>query len=240
VVHTYGLPVDIDPVVVLCRKYGLKLIEDAAEMHGQTYKGRPCGSFGDVSIFSFYPNKLITTGEGGMVVCDDLEIADKCRKLRNLGFEEEGRRFVHRAMGWNYRMTNVQAALGLAQMEYWDEHIARKRQIGILYQTGLSGIEGLQLPIQHCSYAENIYWVFGLVASTEDQCQGLTRFLNEKGIGTRPFFWCMHEQPLFIEKGLFQNERYPIAETLARNGFYVPSGLGLTDKEIGEVVNTLN
>lgn len=143
VVHTYGFPVDMDPVLDLCRKYGLLLVEDAAEMHGQTYKGRPCRSFGDVSIFSFYPNKLITTGEGGMVVCDDPEIAARCRKLRNLGFEEKGRRFIHREMGWNYRMTNIEATLGLAQLEFWDEHIERKKQIGYLYHKGLSGIAGL-------------------------------------------------------------------------------------------------
>ncbi|MFL5729959.1 MAG: DegT/DnrJ/EryC1/StrS family aminotransferase, partial [Cytophagaceae bacterium] len=110
VVHIYGLPVDMDPVLDLCKKHNLFLIEDAAEMHGQTYKGRPCGSFGDVSIFSFYPNKHITTGEGGMIVCDNSKIADECRKLRNLAFEPDGRRFVHEELGWNYRMTNMQAA----------------------------------------------------------------------------------------------------------------------------------
>jgi len=240
VVHTYGLPVDVDPVLDLCRKHKLKLIEDAAEMHGQTYKGRPCGSFGDVSIFSFYPNKLVTTGEGGMVVCDDELIAARCRKLRNLGFEERGRRFIHREMGWNYRMTNVQAALGLAQLEYWEEHISRKREIGELYQKGLGGTSGLRLPLQNSSFAENIYWVFGIVTDQEVRCRDLCVGLNEKGIGTRPFFWCMHEQPVFIERGLFQHETYPVAEKLARNGFYLPSGLGLTDEEIGMVVHTMS
>ncbi len=239
VVHTYGLPTDMDPVLALCRKYGLMLLEDAAEMHGQTYKGRPCGSFGDVSIFSFYPNKLVTTGEGGMVVCDDEAIAAKCRKLRNIGFEENGRRFVHKEMGWNYRMTNIQAALGLAQLEYWDDHISRKKQIGKQYQEGLSGVNGLELPLASCSYAENLYWVFGILAETEEACNRIVSCLNEKGIGTRPFFWCMHEQPVFQDLGLFAGEHYPVAEKLARNGFYIPSGLGLEDGEAEFVIQSI-
>lgn len=132
VVHIYGLPVDMDPVLELCKKYNLKLIEDAAEMHGQTYKGKSCGSFGTISIFSFYPNKHITTGEGGMLVCDDPELSERCRKLRNLAFEPNGRRFVHHEMGWNYRMTNMQAALGLAQLEKIEEHIGKKDMSGLL------------------------------------------------------------------------------------------------------------
>ena len=238
VVHIYGLPVDMDVVIELCNKYGLFLIEDAAEMHGQTYKGKLCGSFGDISIFSFYPNKHITTGEGGMIVCDDIEIADRCRKLRNLAFEP-GRRFVHKELGWNYRMTNIQAALGLAQLENINIHIERKRHIGKLYQEGLDGISGFQLPMPLTDYAENIYWVFGLVAETQELCDQTIDRLTEAGIGTRPFFWCMHEQPVFIEMGLFAGQTYPNAERLARNGFYIPSGLGISDKEIFEVIKIL-
>jgi perosamine synthetase len=238
VVHIYGLPVDMDPVLDICKKYNLKLIEDAAEMHGQTYKGRPCGSFGDISIFSFYPNKHITTGEGGMIVCNDDETAERCRKLRNLAFEP-GRRFVHQEIGWNYRMTNLQAALGLAQLERIDAHIIRKREVGRAYQDGLSGLSGFQLPLAQTDYAENIYWVFGLVAESQELCEATCAKLSKAQIGTRPFFWCMHEQPVFQKMGLFSNETYPNAEKIARNGFYVPSGLGLTNEEISIVIETL-
>ncbi|HLO79807.1 MAG TPA: DegT/DnrJ/EryC1/StrS family aminotransferase [Chitinophagaceae bacterium] len=240
VVHTYGLPVDLDPVLSLCKKYNLRLIEDAAEMHGQTYYGKPCGSFGDISVFSFYPNKLITTGEGGMVLTDDPELVEKCRKLKNLGFEDTGRRFVHKEMGWNYRMTNIQAALGLAQLEFWDEHINRKKEIGRRYREGLSKLAGCRLQVAGCSYAENIYWVFGIVADSEDQCSRMTAYLHSKGIATRPFFWCMHEQPVFIDRGLFKDEHYPVAEKLARNGFYIPSGTGTSNAEVETVIEILN
>jgi perosamine synthetase len=239
VVHIYGLPVDMDPVLALCQKYNLKLIEDAAEMQGQTYRGKMCGSFGDISIFSFYPNKHITTGEGGMLVCNDDEVAEKCKKLRNLAFEAQGRRFIHHELGWNYRMTNLQAALGVAQLEKMEFHIQRKREIGNLYYKGLKGLKGFQLPLENAEYAENIYWVFGLVADSEAQQEAMVKKLSEAKIGTRPFFWCMHEQPIFRKMGLFNNESYPVAEKLARNGFYVPSGLGLTNEEVNTVSEML-
>ncbi len=239
VVHIYGLPVDMDPVLALCKKYNLYLIEDAAEMHGQTYNGRPCGSFGDISTFSFYPNKHITTGEGGMVVCNDDALAARCQKLRNLAFEPEGRRFVHFETGWNYRMTNLQAALGLAQLEKIDTHLIKKRHIGKLYREGLAGISGFRQQQWKTDFAENIYWVFGLVAEKEEQCEAMVKKLHEEKIGTRPFFWCMHEQPVFMKMGLFRDEKYPVAEKLARNGFYVPSGLGITDEEIETVIKTI-
>jgi perosamine synthetase len=236
VVHIYGLPVDMDPVLALCKKYNLYLIEDAAELIGQTYKGKQCGSFGDISTFSFYPNKHITTGEGGMIVTNDEKLNERCMKLRNLAFEPKGRRFVHEELGWNYRMTNMQAALGLAQLEKIDTHILKKREIGRAYQDGLKKIQGFLLPLEQTDYAENIYWVFGLVAESQDLCEETVRMLNEHQIGTRPFFWCMHEQPIFQKMGLFKDEKYPIAERLARNGFYLPSGLGLEIKEINEVI----
>ena len=168
VVHIYGLPVDMDPVIDLCKKYNLKLIEDSAEMHGQTYKNKPCGSFGDISIFSFYPNKHITTGEGGMIVCNDRKLDEKCRKLRNLAFEPEKRRFVHNEIGWNYRMTNMQAALGVAQFERLESQVNRKREIGNIYNEGLSDLKELILPLKKTDYSENIYWVFGLIAKSEN------------------------------------------------------------------------
>lgn len=239
VVHIYGLPVDMDPVIALCQKYNLNLIEDAAEMHGQTYKGKKCGSFGDISIFSFYPNKHITTGEGGMIVTDSTELADRCRKLRNLAFEPDGRRFVHHEIGWNYRMTNLQAALGLAQLERIDQHIEKKRHIGNAYQSGLNSLKGFRFPKQQTGYAENIFWVYALVADTQEKCDATVAELAKRKIGTRPFFWCIHEQPVFQKMGLFKDEKYPVAEKLARNGFYLPSGLGLSDNDIAEVIQAM-
>ena len=239
IVHIYGLPVDINPVLNLCKKYNLKLIEDAAEMHGQTYYNEMCGSFGDISIFSFYPNKHITTGEGGMIVTNDENLKERCQKLRNLAFEPNARRFVHNEIGWNYRMTNMQAALGLAQLENIDIHIKRKREIGNLYYDGLKGIKNFELQQYKNDYADNIYWVFGLVANNEKLCIDTVSKLTEMKIGTRPFFWCMHEQPVFMKMNLFINESYPIAEKIARCGFYLPSGLGLKNSEVNFVIENL-
>ena len=240
VVHIYGLPVDMDPILALAHKHGLHVIEDAAEMHGQTYKGRPCGSFGELSTFSFYPNKHITTGEGGMIVTDDEKLAERCRSLRNLCFQS-GRRFVHEELGFNFRITNLQAALGVAQLDRLDEFVSRKREMGALYSELLSDVTSLQLPLSRTEHAENIYWVYGVVLKegTAVDADEVMAKLREKGIGTRPFFWPMHEQPVFRKMGLFGNEICPEAERLARRGLYVPSGLALTPRQIEEVANSL-
>jgi len=236
VVHIYGLPVEMNPVFELARKYGLRVIEDAAEMHGQTYYDKPCGSLGDISVFSFYPNKHITTGEGGMVVTDSEELAERCRSFRNLCFQPK-KRFVHEELGWNYRMTNMQAALGIAQMERLDEFVARKRRMGKIYSECLHDIASFDFPLQETDYARNIYWVYGLVLrdNIPFDADEAMRKLAEHKIGTRPFFWCMHEQPVFKNMGLFEGESYPVAEKLARRGFYIPSGMALTDSQIEEV-----
>lgn len=233
VVHIFGLPVDMSPLLSLARKHGLKVIEDAAEMHGQTYKEQPCGSFGDISTFSFYSNKHITTGEGGMIVTDDPDLADKCRSLRNLCFKPE-QRFVHDELGWNFRMTNMQAALGVAQLERLDEFVRIKRRMGTHYTRLLSGTPGIQLPLEKTDFAENIYWVYGLVLDDLvpfDAREAMAR-LSKLGIGTRPFFWPTHEQPVLRKMGLFAGESYPIAERIARRGFYIPSGMALSDGQI--------
>lgn len=240
VVHLYGLPVDLDPVLELARRYGLRVLEDAAEMHGQTYKGRPCGSFGDLSTFSFYPNKLVTTGEGGMIVTDDDTLADSCVSLRNLCFQPE-RRFVHERLGWNLRMTNLQAALGVAQLERLDAFVERKRAMGRRYTELLQSVGGLQLPLARTDYAENIYWVYGLVLEDSvgfDSAEAMRR-LAALGIGCRPFFYPMHQQPVLRRLGLFAGEQYPVAERLYRRGFYVPSGLALTDTQMARVAEAV-
>lgn len=237
VVHIFGLPVDMDPVLEIAERHGLKIIEDAAEMHGQNYWGRPCGSFGEISTFSFYPNKHITTGEGGMILTDDVKLAERCRSLRNLCFKPE-QRFVHDELGWNFRMTNLQAALGVAQLERLDEFVGRKRHMGRRYTEHLRKIDGIQLPLPETDYAENIYWVYGLVLEdrVDFDAKEAMRRLAMSGVGTRPFFWPMHEQPVLRRMGLFQGEKYPVAERMARRGFYIPSGMALTDEQIDKVV----
>lgn len=240
VVHIYGLPVDMDPVLDIARRYGLKVIEDAAEMHGQTYKDKPCGGFGDISTFSFYPNKHITTGEGGMIVTDDDALAETCRSLRNLCFNPK-KRFVHERLGWNLRMTNMQAALGLAQLEQLSAFVARKRNMGALYNERLRGVAGIQLPLAHTSQADNIYWVYGIILDEKlgiDAEEAMKR-LGARGIGTRPFFYPMHQQPVLKNMGLFANESYPNAERLYRQGFYIPSGMGLTVDQVAASASAL-
>jgi len=236
-VHIYGLPVDMDPLLALARKHNLKVLEDAAQMHGQTYKGRACGSFGDLSTFSFYPNKHITTGEGGMIVTDSDDLAEQCRSLRNLCFKPESR-FVHDRLGWNLRMTSMQAALGLAQLERLDEFVARKRRMGALYQELLGDLKGVQLPLPASDHADNIYWVFGLVL---DEAMGMSgadamKRLAEHGVGCRPFFYPMHQQPILHKMGaIAESDRCPVAERLYERGFYIPSGMALTEEQIRTV-----
>lgn len=239
-VHLYGLPVEVDQVLALADKYNLKVIEDAAEMHGQTYRGKPCGSFGDVSTFSFYPNKHITTGEGGMVVTDDEELAERCRMLRNLCFRKDIR-YVHDEISDNYRFTNLQAAVGLAQLERLDEFVEKKRQMGRFYTEELADIKGIHLPVSQTEYADSIYWVYGIVLEKESELSNreITRLLAKEGIGTRTFFWCIHEQPVYQKQALFKGEHYENAEYLARKGFYIPSGLALTKEQMGVVAAKL-
>jgi perosamine synthetase len=232
-VHLYGLPVNMEPLLQLAEKHGLAVIEDAAEAFGRDCSGKPCGSFGDVSCFSFYPNKHVTTGEGGMVLCDDDKITERCRSLKNLCFIPE-RRFVHDELGYNFRMSNIQAALGVAQLEKIDATLKKKRAIGARYQELLAGTKGLKLPLPRTDYAENLYWVFGLVLDDDVPIDAgeFEKRLQKRGVGTRPFFWPMHEQPVFRRQGFFAGDRYPVAEKLARRGFYIPSGLTLTVEQM--------
>lgn len=240
-VHIYGLPVDMQPVLDIAEKYHLRIIEDAAEMHGQTYCGKPCGSFGDISTFSFYPNKHITTGEGGMLVTDDAELAERCRSYRNLFFPTKERRYVHEELGWNCRMSNMQAALGVAQLEKLSEHIDKKRWIGALYTELLGNVEEITLPLAHTDYADNIYWVYGIVLKDKipfDNVE-MTHRLADAGIGSRLFFSPMNIQPALRKLGLFADECYPVAEKLATRGLYIPAGLGIAEAEIRKVAETV-
>lgn len=232
VVHLYGLPVDMDVVLEIAKKYHLYIIEDAAEAHGLEYKGRKCGSFGTISAMSFYPNKHITTGEGGMVLMDDDALRERCDLFRNLCHSRE-KRFYHEELGYNFRMSNIQAAVGVAQLEKIQEHLKIKRMIGASYQEKLKGIELLQLPMEKTEYAENLYWVFGMVLDSRMSmnAKDMMAELALRGIGCRPFFYPMHLQPVFKKMGLFEGEQYPVAENLGERGFYVPSGLTVTEEQ---------
>jgi len=240
VVHLYGFPVDMDPIVEISKRYGLYIIEDTAQMLGQTYRGKPCGSFGDISTFSFYPNKHITTGEGGMCVTSNAEIANRCRSLRNLCFEE-GERFHHKSLGWNYRMTNLQAALGVAQLENLEKHVARKREVGELYYELLSDNSNFSLSPLVNEFSKNIYWVVGIMLPSDSiyNAKYYIDRLSALGIGARPFFFPMHLQPVFKSQKIFQDEKYPIAENLHKFGFYIPSGLGMPNHDIEVVAKEL-
>lgn len=240
-VHTYGLPVDMGPLCALAWRKNIKIIEDASEAIGQTYNGIPCGSFGDISTFSFYANKHITTGEGGMVLTNDAELAERCRRLRNLCFGENfTERFMHDELGWNYRISNLQAAIGVAQLERLDETLAKKRQIGSWYDELLAGLPIDRTPSQ-TSYSDNLPWVYGLVLSefVKLDTVDVMRRLAEAGIETRPFFWPMHEQPVFLRTGMFKNVSCPVAERIARRGFYIPSGVALTQDQAEKVSSDL-
>lgn len=239
-VHIYGLPVDMVRLLSIADRFGLKVIEDAAEMHGQTCNGKPCGSFGDISVFSFYPNKHITTGEGGMVLVDDDELAERCRSLRNLCFQPN-RRFIHEELGYNFRMTNLQAAVGVAQLERLDEFVNIKRQMGRRYTELLSELAVVCLPLVETDYAANIYWVYGLVLNDEVPwaADEMAIRLQQRGIATRPFFWPMHEQPVLHKLGFAGDRKYPVAERLARRGLYLPSGMALTVNQIEMVASAV-
>jgi perosamine synthetase len=240
VVHLFGLCADMDPIIEIAHKYNLRIIEDAAQMLGQEYKGNKCGSFGDISIFSFYPNKQITTGEGGMLLCDNLEFDKRSKSLRNLCFGED--RFIHEELGYNYRMTNIQAALGVAQLEKIDDIVAKKRWIGRMYNELLNDIDIINLPLSKVDYCESIYWVYALTLKDEynKTAKNVIKVLTDNNIGARPFFYPMHKQPVFQKMGYFLELVLPNSEKLYEKGFYIPSGLALTQKQIEKVSEVLH
>lgn len=240
IVHIFGICVDVDPVLKLAKKYDLKVIEDAAEMFGQEYKKKKCGCFGDISIFSFYPNKHITTGEGGMVLTNSKNLDVRAKSFRNLCFTKN--RFIHEELGYNYRMTNIQAAIGLAQLEQINKIIKKKRWIGNMYHKLLKDIDLINLPSIKTDYCKNIYWVYAITLKDEYKktAKEVMKKLEKLNIATRPFFYPMHKQPIFKKMGLFSNEVLPISEKLYEKGFYIPSGLALSSKQIYKVSNALH
>lgn len=239
-VHIYGHPTDMDPLIALARAHGLKVVEDAAEVHGARYKGRPCGALGDVAAFSFYANKAITTGEGGMVVTADDALAEECRALRNLSFPRTGARvYLHDRIGFNYRMSNVQGALGLAQLERMDELVSARRAHAARYTERLRGLP-LDLPVEE-PWAVNSYWMYGVVVRDGAPLdrEALAAALDADGIETRTFFQPMHVQPALRAYGADCSGAYPVADRLAAGGLYLPSGSGLGEADIDRVCDRL-
>ena len=240
--HIYGLPIDMDPLLKIAKKYKLRVIEDAAEVLGLKYKNKECGSFGDVSTFSFYANKHITTGEGGMILTNDKKIYNKCNSLRNLSFGFGINRFNHDDIGWNYRMTNLQAALGCGQLKKISKIIKRKREIGKRYIKILKNCDKIYIQPYKLKYAQNIFWVFGVLIKKNVRISRdkIINKLLSHNIQTRNFFFPMHKQKIFIKMRTFSRKsKFKNAEYLSKNGFYLPSGLGIKNNEIDYVANTL-
>jgi perosamine synthetase len=238
VVHLFGHPVHMDPVLAVARRHGLYVIEDCAEAHGATYQGRKVGGLGDIGCFSFYANKIITTGEGGMITLNDSLLADRARNLKGLAFGDTNK-FMHKDIGVNYRMTNLQAALGCAQFEKIEKIIASKRHIAARYNERFRGLDTLQLPVE-MPYARNVYWMYHLVlrGRAADARPVVMQRLAEHGIETREGFIPYNMQEIFIAKGWTSLGDCPKANDVATKGFYLPSGATLTDDEIDHVADT--
>jgi perosamine synthetase len=239
-VHIYGITNDVDKILLLAKKNKLKVIEDAAEVHGQYYKSKPCGSFGDVSTFSFYVNKHITTGEGGMIATNSKKIFDNALKLKNLYFGKGVNRFKHSDMGWNQRFTNLQASIGLAQLERIKKIAKKKISSGLYYTKKLSHLsDKIQLPLTKVEYCKNIYWVYTIVIKdhVRTSAQNAITKLKKDGIECRPFFYPMHLQSVYSKKKIFPKLKYPISEKISKKGFYIPSGVGITRKEQNLVID---
>jgi perosamine synthetase len=229
-VHLYGHPCDMDPIMEIASRNNLYIVEDAAEAHGAEYKGRKVGSFGYISCFSFYGNKIITTGEGGMVLTNDDELAEKIRILRDHGMNPE-KRYWHEVIGFNYRMTNLQAAIGVAQLSKIDKFIEKKRRIAKIYAEELSSIPGIILHPE-MPWAKNVYWLYSILIDLNKakiSRDELSKRLEKEGIETRKFFYPLHEMPIYAKYGVYS---YPVATTISRQGLNLPSGTKLTEEDV--------
>lgn len=239
-VHIYGHPADMDPILAIARKHKLIVIEDSAEAHGATYKDRLTGTIGDINAFSFYANKIITTGEGGMVTTDSDELADVARWMKDLAHSKT-KRFIHDALGYNYRLTSMQAALGSGQLAHIADFLATKKHMAEMYSVGLAGIPGLTLPVTR-DWATHVYWMYAILINEKEFGLNKDQFrakLLEKGIDTRDFFYAPCDQPLLNLRGLSSQARFPVTQQISRDGCYLPSGLAITDMQIQTVCDTI-
>ncbi len=240
-VHIYGHPCDMDPIINLAKRHNIHVITDDAEAHGAEYKAKKTGGLADVGCFSFYANKIITCGEGGMMVTNNEKIAERAKTLKNLSFKKDARRvYLHSEIGYNYRLTNLQAAVGLAQFEKIDELVEMRRRNALLYKECLSGIAGLRFPVEK-EWAKNVHWMFSILVNSDFRVNRDTLIdkLEKKGIETRPFFIPMNQQPAFRNRGMFQGENYPVSEDISCKGLHLPSSSGLKAQEIEFVCDSI-
>ncbi len=234
-VHLFGHPCKMDSIIDICKENELYIIEDAAEAHGALYKGQKAGSMGEIVVFSFYGNKLITTGEGGMIVTNSADIASKAKILRDHGMSPDTK-YIHPYLGYNYRMTNMQAALGVAQLERIDELINAKRKMASIYIENLKEVPGLRMPPNE-PWAVNSYWLFSVIIDEKEfgvSRDRLISMLKDKGIDSRPVFYPVHKQPIYNT-----NDECPVAEYLSANGISLPSSANLQSSEIDRVCEAI-
>ncbi len=239
VVHLFGHPVDMDPVNAIARKYNLAVVEDCAEAHGALYRGRKVGSLSDAGCFSFYANKIITAGEGGMVTTNNAVLAENMRSLKSLAFGDD-LKFMHKDIGYNYRLTNLQSAIGCAQVEKIEEIISNKRRIAAYYEQKLQDINEIQLPVEK-PYARNVFWMYHVVLREKglEQRRSIMKHLQDKGIETRDGFIPFNLQDIFIARGLTKRNDCPIANSVAYSSFYLPSGPVLSEEDMDYIIDNL-
>jgi perosamine synthetase len=234
VVHIYGNTCNMKEINKIAKKYKLKVIEDSAEAHGAEYNKKKCGNLGDISCFSFFANKILTTGEGGMVLTNNKKLADRCRYFRNVCFGKT-RNYTHYDIGFNYRMSNLHAAIGLAQTEKIDKYISKRIKNNLLYRKYLKDVDGIIFQKDEKN-SKNVYWMNGILINKYGLSRDeLAKRLIKKGIETRPFFKGMNKQPCFKK----DNKEYPITDYLSKNGLYLPSGTNLKEKEIKYICDTI-
>lgn len=237
-VHIYGHPCEMDKIMAIAKKHKIYVVEDAAEAHGGEYKNKKCGSFGDINCFSFYANKIIATGEGGMVVTNDEKLNYKANKYKDLCHSDK-KRFIHDKLGYNYRMTNLQAAVGMGELKNINKYIRKKQWMANFYNKGLKDIPGIKIPTTKPG-VKNVYWMYGIVVDKDKF--GLSRDelrlrLKEKGIDTRDFFYPPEDQPVLRKK--IRNQRFLNAKYLSENGLYLPSGLAITKQQVNRVIEAI-
>ena len=237
-VHTYGHPCDMDPIIKIAKKYGLYIIEDAAEAHGAEYKGKKAGSFGDLNCFSFYANKIMTMGEGGLITTNNKDLDERAKWLRAHAFGRGGKHFFHEEMGFGYRLTGIQAAFGLAQLEKIEEFVKLRRDHAKLYNDLLCNIEKAVALPPEANWAKNVYWMYSILVKNSTIRAKLMKFLEQKGIETRTFFYPVHQQPIYYT--LNKANEFPIADELAQRGMNLPSGNNLSDDDIHYVCDNIN
>ena len=241
VVHLFGHPVDMDPVLKISKKYNLKIIEDCAEAHGVEYKGKKVGSIGDIGAFSFYANKNITSGEGGMIVTNSERLAEKARSLKSLGYGKINK-FMHENIGFNYRLPNISAAIGLAQLEKIEKIFDEKKRIYERYTKNLQNIKGINIPKIEKWVTRYIMWVYNIYLDKNfpTSRDNLVKKLQEKNIETRNAFVPINKQIVLIKKyALFQENECPNANFIMQNGFYLPSGNTLTNEDIDYICDEI-